>query len=301
MTIFISWSGERSKAVAIGLRSFLLAVNAQWKPWTSQTDITAGKRWRDELADSIDSATSAVVCISAATLGSAWVQFETGALSIACSRVCPYLIGVPPSDVQGPLKEFQAKACDRQGTLELAQALNESMRKPLSAGALAMRVEKAWPMLAAAIEAAPADAPEPIAPEHCNRLDEIGLLNLLRIHFHAMANRLTHVIRQGLDEFDQTGGSVNFELLVVNVQRVVDEGRSLLEPFGSDTFGPVSAFLDQCLPPAELEARLHKGLKIVAQGHDRRHREAAAYQMIQKEQAELERRIRARLEAPRLV
>jgi hypothetical protein len=106
MNIFVGWSGDRSKSVATALRSFLSRVNRQWKPWVSHVDIAAGTRWRDELSKSLDTATSAVVCLSPAALASPWVQFETGALRVSphCARICPYLIdlvGRPTRKVRG--------------------------------------------------------------------------------------------------------------------------------------------------------------------------------------------------------
>jgi hypothetical protein len=87
--IFISWSGERAKAVAAALKSFISTLNKEWKPWVSHEDIAAGRLWRPALAESMRNATWAVVCVTPTAVSSAWVQFEIGVLSVSCKRICP--------------------------------------------------------------------------------------------------------------------------------------------------------------------------------------------------------------------
>ena len=302
MNIFISWSGERSKFVATALKSFLARVNREWKPWVSHMDIATGTKWRDALSKSLDTATSAVVCLSPATLASPWVQFETGALSASplCVRICPYLIDLKSDNLRGPLSEFQSREANEQGTWDLLVALNQIFEKPFSEATLRTRFVKFWPDLEDSIRTAPAEPAPTLQEASCNRLDETGLLNLLRIHFSASADKLTYIIDQGLEEFKDDPGKINFELLVINATRVVDEGRLLLAPYRSDLTGPLSTFLDECLPPAELRERLRRGLEIVSKIQQPKRRKTAAYQLVQEEQARLMRIIHGRLtQSPR--
>lgn len=128
MKVFISWSGETSGQVAKSLRSFLQDVNQQIEPWLSTTDLAAGARWGDELAKSLDETNFGVICLTREALDSPWLVFEAGALSksVAQGRVCPYLIGIRPAEVTGPLGQFQSKLADRDGTFDLLAAINES-------------------------------------------------------------------------------------------------------------------------------------------------------------------------------
>jgi hypothetical protein len=61
-----------------------------------------------------------------------WIIFEAGALSKAAERptVCPYLVDLPPSDLEGPLAQFQAKLADEAGTLDLLQSINSGLTVP---------------------------------------------------------------------------------------------------------------------------------------------------------------------------
>jgi hypothetical protein len=54
------------------------------------------------------------------------LQFEAGALSktLANTFVCPYLFGLTPFELKGPLAQFQAVRADREGTHLLLRALN---------------------------------------------------------------------------------------------------------------------------------------------------------------------------------
>jgi hypothetical protein len=49
MRVLLSWSGERSKAVAIALRRWLPRVLQASEPWMSEHDIKAGQQWANEI------------------------------------------------------------------------------------------------------------------------------------------------------------------------------------------------------------------------------------------------------------
>lgn len=293
MRVFVSWSGERSRAVATALQSFLERVHESLRPWVSHRDIAAGGRWREELSTSLESASSAVVCLSPRSLRSPWVQFETGALASSkiCARICPYLIDLKPDDLRGqPLSDFQTREANEEGTFDLLVALNATLDKPLRRAWLRNRFERAWPELEASIRAAPA---EPAALDY-NNLDELGLRKLLSIHFLASQKRLADALEESLGEFNGELGAVNLELLEIRLKRAISEGRDLLSPFHSDSTGPLLEFLDKCLPPAELGHRLERGLRILAREQPER-RKRAASELIREEQAALTQTINERL------
>ena len=54
MKIFISWSGERSEALAKALRDWMQLVLHFAQPWLSQSDIKAGDRWNVEIAKELE-------------------------------------------------------------------------------------------------------------------------------------------------------------------------------------------------------------------------------------------------------
>jgi hypothetical protein len=50
MKVFISWSGQQSRDIAIELRRWLPYIIQPIKPFLSSGDIRSGKRWSDVLA-----------------------------------------------------------------------------------------------------------------------------------------------------------------------------------------------------------------------------------------------------------
>ncbi len=72
MKVLISWSGERSKQVALSLRGFLKRVIQATDPWVSEKDIAAGSFWHDELWAQLESAKAGIVCLTKETLDSRW-------------------------------------------------------------------------------------------------------------------------------------------------------------------------------------------------------------------------------------
>ena len=127
MEVFICWSGNRGLAAAQALRDWLPDVIQRVVPWLSKKDIDAGARWSPEIADRLDKTDFGIVCLTPESLSAKWIHFESGALAkrVDRSRVCPYLLlGVEPTDVVGPLAQFQANSADEPGTRNVVEAMN---------------------------------------------------------------------------------------------------------------------------------------------------------------------------------
>ncbi len=56
MKVFLSWSGDTSKAVAIALKTWLHYVFPRLNIWMSEQDIQAGTKWGQELGKALGSA-----------------------------------------------------------------------------------------------------------------------------------------------------------------------------------------------------------------------------------------------------
>lgn len=109
MKVFISWSGERSKAVAAALRYWLPKVIQALDPWMSADDIEKGTRWRSGIANELEQSSVGIICLTRENLASPWIHFEAGALSKQQDKtyVCTLLVGLEPTDVREPLAQFQ--------------------------------------------------------------------------------------------------------------------------------------------------------------------------------------------------
>lgn len=191
MRVFISWSGDRSRAVAEALRTWLPRVIQSIRPWMSQEDISAGSRWLSEVSTVLDNSHVGILCVTPENQHNPWLLFEAGALSksIDESRVCPLLFDMTAGQLSGPMTQFQSHALNSQGLLRVLSALNDGLGDAkLPERELAAILEVWWPHLEAqlkAIGAAPAPAEVRSTQE---QLDE--LLSLAREHIRRENLRL---------------------------------------------------------------------------------------------------------------
>lgn len=151
MKIFISWSGPRARAIAEYLRTWLGDVHHKVDPWVSSEDIDPGSRWNAELSKELEGTKYGIVCLTPESSSAPWVLFEAGALAktLGSARVCPYLFGMEPRDLQQPLAQFDAVSASRQGTLKLLRGINHSLNgeSPLPDDRLVKSFERWWPDL----------------------------------------------------------------------------------------------------------------------------------------------------------
>lgn len=125
MKVFISWSGERSKAVAEALGDWLSKVIQAVRPFVSTNSIDKGSRWREVLANELEQSRFSIVCLTPENRAAPWILFEAGAISKQQQdNVCTYLFGLEPADVGDPLSQFQATKADKEQTRELIRVIN---------------------------------------------------------------------------------------------------------------------------------------------------------------------------------
>ena len=160
MKVFMSWSGERSHALANALHDWMPLVLHYVEAWLSQADIEAGQRWADQVAKELEASNFGVLCITKENVGSPWVLFEAGALakSMQGSRVIPLLLDLEFSDITGPLAQFQAKKVGRAGILEIVQSLNQLAQTPVPDDRVRQLFDALWPELEKKVAAIPKSA-----------------------------------------------------------------------------------------------------------------------------------------------
>jgi len=149
MKVFISWSGERSKALAVALKENLPLILQYAKPWVSEKDISAGDRWAQAIAGELESSNFGILCITPENLRSEWILFEAGALSKSMldAKVIPLLFGLELSDLSGPLSQFQALKVDQQGLMSVVRAINDVAEDKATEAAINQLVPLIWPGL----------------------------------------------------------------------------------------------------------------------------------------------------------
>lgn len=147
-TIFIGWSGYRSRRVAEFLRDWLQSVfdatAAHWKGqrpdlavedihvWMSTQNIDSGTDWRDELNEALRRADYGIICVTSENREAPYITYEAGALAnkrdeadARARLVCPYLIDLYLSEEDLPLtlNQFAGAMADADGTRKLVRGV----------------------------------------------------------------------------------------------------------------------------------------------------------------------------------
>ena len=146
MKVFISWSGEKSKEIATAIRNWLPSVIQAVKPYFSPDDIAKGARWATEIATELGSSQIGLLILTADNVEAPWLLFEAGALSknLQLSKVVPLLFGLEPSDVKGPLVQFQGAKFGRDEMLRVIRMMNGELGETSLNGSILDDVFDMW-------------------------------------------------------------------------------------------------------------------------------------------------------------
>jgi hypothetical protein len=151
MKVFISWSGEPSHTVALALREWLPHVIQSIDPYVSSEDIEQGAPWFPDIAQQLDQASFGIICVTRVNADSRWMNFEAGALFKSVNsvqrHVSPFLIDLRPTDLVGPLAQFQVTEPSLDGVAKLVRSLNALGDPPLRDALLNAEIERWWPDL----------------------------------------------------------------------------------------------------------------------------------------------------------
>ena len=147
MKVFISWSGQRSRAVASAIRDWIPDVIQIAEPWLSSDDITIGMRWADKIVEVLKQADIGIICLTQENLNSPWLMYKAGAIGklVGESRLCTYLLDLSPADISGPLSRFQHFVAEKDDTYKLIQLINGNKGESLSEERLQRSFETNWP------------------------------------------------------------------------------------------------------------------------------------------------------------
>jgi TIR domain len=156
MQLFISWSEELSRLIALALRDWIPLVIQQVEPWMSEEEIKSGTRWGEEIARSLDQTDFGVICVTRSNQHNPWLMFEAGAIAkrLNLARVVPICIDLAPQDITGPLASYQAVRINRRGISRLMEDINDICEKPMSRERLRAVFEPQWPHLESMIDEA---------------------------------------------------------------------------------------------------------------------------------------------------
>lgn len=148
MKIFMSWSGDLSRKLGQCLYNWIPSVLQYAKPYFTPEDIKKGERWGNEISRELTDSEFGVFCVTNDNLNSQWMLFEAGAISkkLDTGRVCPILFNVKPTDLTGPLQQFQATTFVYEDIKRLLNSINEQAKEQKLADSVFNNVfDKWWP------------------------------------------------------------------------------------------------------------------------------------------------------------
>jgi len=220
----------------------------------SDEDIAAGSRWLPEITAGLADAKIGILCVTPENQSSPWLVFEAGALSKTVEQtfVCPMLYDMAPSQLSGPLSQFQASTFERAGVFRVLQNLNGALSSEKLQDADLVEIFGVWwPKLEERLASTP-QQDEPIAPRRSpdDILEEILSMNREQLrrenvrieHSLARDKRLEHVIPM-------------FEQMVAAATQMERNGTALFEKL------PMMSELKDLLPPGGNTLRLTEMLE----------------------------------------
>jgi hypothetical protein len=146
--VFLSWSGEPSKQVALAWLGLLQEVIDGVQPFMSEENIGAGERSLLKIASELDGTLFGIVVVTRDNQNSQWLNFEAGALSRDFSdprvRVAPCLVdSARKADVTGPLAQFHINFLDKKGVANIVDEIAKAVGADQST--VKEQLALAWP------------------------------------------------------------------------------------------------------------------------------------------------------------
>lgn len=164
MQVFISWSGEQTKALGHSLKEFIDTTFAgHVQSFLSDANIAPGERFNDVINDNLGSSTIGILLLTRANMTEPWILFEAGALAGKTGRgsVVPLLVDLDRGDLRPPLSQFNNVIGSVEVDLrKLCARLNAELGGKIPSGSFDLLFAEAWPKLANAIATAQTLTPE---------------------------------------------------------------------------------------------------------------------------------------------
>ena len=172
MKVFISWSGQLSGKLAHSLREWLPKVIQSLQPYYTPFDVDKGARWLPDITNELNDTTVGLLCMTQDNVSGDWILFEAGALSktLDAACVCPILFGIRPTDMSGPLKQFQATRFEKPDFRKMMTTINSRLgEQQLPEKTLETAFDKWWPDLETEINEILFEQPETDEPLRSDR------------------------------------------------------------------------------------------------------------------------------------
>lgn len=148
MKVFISWSNEISKQLALSLKGWLPLIFPNTETFVSSEDIRKGTIWWNEIKDALESSDCCIVCLTKHNISSTWVYFEAGVLWERTKNVIPLLFDVPVDTIkETPFGQIQTTQFDKEDLKKLVSAIYEINQDGECQEEIVEKFERNWKVL----------------------------------------------------------------------------------------------------------------------------------------------------------
>lgn len=137
-------------AIAKALREWLPRVMQAIEPWMSDSDADKGIRWEQRIGQELEETRFGIFCLTPENLDSRWLNFEAGAIAKTVDKtyVCTYLCDLKPTDIEGPLSQFNHTKAEKEDTRKLIDTVNRALEaQALEADIVNEAFDLWWPRL----------------------------------------------------------------------------------------------------------------------------------------------------------
>lgn len=153
MKVFVSWSGILSKKVAQELKKWLPCIIQSIDVFYSPEDIEKGENWDSKISTELSECNYGIVCLTSENTNAPWINFEAGAIAKTLeSRVSALMVDIKTSEIQGPLKRYQATKLEKEDMWQLISDINKATDSPLSSDVLESTFNAIWDSMYRAIK-----------------------------------------------------------------------------------------------------------------------------------------------------
>lgn len=266
LKIFISWSGDRSKAIATTFRDWLPMVLEATEPFMSDVDIDKGAKWDTYISQQLAQTNFGVICLTPENRMSPAIHYEVGALSKSFERVqiWTYLYELTIADIKWPLSEFQHTTFEKEQTRKLLKSINAVLDEAKRDENILDNVfDACWPYFETKLRDIP--PPPEAAPQRSDRdiLEEIleltrasrndeETIQLLELHRASLADSISPIIEEYLDGVEKDPNYYQRNVLIDRIRNAIEETRMLLKGFQHPKVGNLKEFLERNFTDVEL-------------------------------------------------
>lgn len=234
-TLFLCWSGQRSKQVAEALKQYFESIFLALQ-WTeseaqvamSETLIAKGAPWSAQLLQDLENARAGIVCLTPENRGSAWLHFEGGAIAShdldgqygapksrsSANKLFGFLFTFDNTQIDGPLSLFQSTVYRRDYSRdrdELARLTRAVLVRFEESGAAGRKGE----------------LPEDLLENLLGRLRELQCVSF-REFLPALEGYARRII-QALGELNSLSGRVQSLSAMLSLQQLLEERERQVE------------------------------------------------------------------------